>query len=533
MARRRSFSSTLNYAIKETARQQRQIEAERKRRIREATRIERERLREAAARDKHNKAQYLESRLQETEDLNSDLNLRLEELSQVLQHTLTVDDTIEFDSLRVKIGFRPLVLPAEMTLPIQIPSLESFTQHIRPPNWAEKLVGGQKRYEQALEDARRMHQMAVETAEETLRDRQLQLDQLKREYEQEKNAYNTAMQAENERVDEFERAYHTGDQDAITLYNTMVLERSQYPEDFPHDFKLAYNPENKELVIELELPPVGIIPEVQEYKYTKSKDSIDSKPRKAADIKIRYQDLIASITLRTLHEVFEADQTGHLQVVTFNGMCESIDPATGQLVRPCLLSIRTTRDRFMGINLALVDRLACLKNLGASVSTRPDELQAVKPIVEFDMVDKRFVDQADLLSGLNDRTNLMDLNPTEFEQLVSNLFTRMGLDAKLTRSSRDGGVDCIAFDTRPIIGGKIVIQAKRYKNTVDVSAVRDLYGTMSHEGASKGILVTTSGYGKAAFEFVKDKPIELIDGGNLLYLLEQNGIRARISFPEQ
>ena len=45
---------------------------------------------------------------------------------------------------------------------------------------------------------------------------------------------------------------------------------------------------------------------------------------------------------------------------------------------------------------------------------------------------------------------------------------------------------------------EVIIQAKRYKNTVGVSAVRDLFGTMQNEGASKGILVTTSGYGKSS-----------------------------------
>jgi HJR/Mrr/RecB family endonuclease len=68
--------------------------------------------------------------------------------------------------------------------------------------------------------------------------------------------------------------------------------------------------------------------------------------------------------------------------------------------------------------------------------------------------------------------------------------------------------------------GDVVIQAKRYKNTVGVSAVRDLFGTLQNEGASKGILVTTSGYGPASFEFARNKPIEFIDGANLLYLLE-------------
>ena len=148
------------------------------------------------------------------------------------------------------------------------------------------------------------------------------------------------------------------------------------------------------------------------------------------------------------------------------------------------------------------------------------------------MVDKRFVESNDLLMGLESRPNLMDLTPFEFEQLVGNLFSKMNLETKQTRTSRDGGVDVVAFDTRPVLGGKVVIQAKRYRHTVGVSAVRDLYGTMMNEGANKGILVATSGYGPDAFDFAKDKPIELIDGGGLLYLLEQHaGMQARILMP--
>ena len=91
----------------------------------------------------------------------------------------------------------------------------------------------------------------------------------------------------------------------------------------------------------------------------------------------------------------------------------------------------------------------------------------------------------------------------------------------------------MAYDTRPIFGGKVVIQAKRYKNTVGVSAVRDLFGTLQNEGASKGILVTSSGYGPASFEFAQNKPIELIEGANLLYLLETHaGVTARIEPPD-
>jgi len=54
-----------------------------------------------------------------------------------------------------------------------------------------------------------------------------------------------------------------------------------------------------------------------------------------------------------------------------------------------------------------------------------------------------------------------------------------------------------------------------------------------NEGASKGILVTTSSYGKSSYEFANDKPLELLDGTNLLALLADHaGIEARIVPPE-
>jgi len=73
-----------------------------------------------------------------------------------------------------------------------------------------------------------------------------------------------------------------------------------------------------------------------------------------------------------------------------------------------------------------------------------------------------------------------------------------------------------------------VIQAKRYVNTVDVSAVRDLYGTVMNEGANKGILVTTSNYGRGSYDFCKDKPLTLINGANLLHLLSKHGYQLKI-----
>ena len=69
-------------------------------------------------------------------------------------------------------------------------------------------------------------------------------------------------------------------------------------------------------------------------------------------------------------------------------------------------------------------------------------------------------------------------------------------------------------------------------NTVGVSDVRDLWGTVSHEGAMKGILVTTSQFGPDAYSFAKGKPLTLINGSELLHLLSQYGYKFRINLEE-
>jgi restriction system protein len=152
----------------------------------------------------------------------------------------------------------------------------------------------------------------------------------------------------------------------------------------------------------------------------------------------------------------------------------------------------------------------------------------------FNKKDKRFVEGKDV--SVNQGTNLAAMHWEDFEHLVRELFemefARNGGEVRVTQASRDGGVDAIVFDPDPLRGGKIVIQAKRYTNTVGVSAVRDLYGTVINEGANSGILITTSDYGHDSYEFAKDKPLKLLNGGHLLALLHKNGRTAHINIEE-
>jgi len=485
------------------------------------------------------------------------------EIQGVLAHTLAVDDRIEFDSLRVhepapEFSAPILTLPtyrpdAAVVDPVKPPSLEALLKNkVRPATLFERVFrssrvsreteqvtaqhdAAMKKYEHdrvSVLQQRRAHKDEFDRKCERLRSEHSQsVETARREHELVLAAYNSKRQQRDAEVTALEESYRMGEADSVTLYTEMVLSRSDYPSGFPQQFRIAYQPENRQLVIDFELPTIDVIPQFAEFRYVKARRSVDEKPRKPAEIKALYRELVAQTALRTLHEVLEADQGNHLDTVVFSGYINKIDATTGQDVRPYLVSLRVTKDAFLAINLSRVEPQACLKNLGAQVSANPEEARAVRPVVEFDMVDPRFVGESNVLGQLDARPNLMDLTPGEFEALVSNLFNQLGLEAKLTRASRDGGVDAVAFDKRPILGGKVVIQAKRYRHTVGVSAVRDLYGTMMNEGASKGIVVTTSGYGPDAYEFANDKPLELIDGGGLLYLLESIGHPARIIMP--
>jgi len=326
--------------------------------------------------------------------------------------------------------------------------------------------------------------------------------------------------------------YLAGDPKGITEYIELTLTAMQLGTDSPKA-RVVYLPESRQLVVEYELPADDIVPKAKSYRYVKSQDKVVETSRPASQVNGLYSSAIARLTLLCLARIFQVDTKRHVDVAVFNGVRDAIDRRTGKPTRPCLITVRTTRDAFTDIDLDQVDPVACLKYLHAGISTSPTELAPVRPVLEFSMVDPRFITETDTLGALDDRPNLMELTSQQFESLIQNLFEKIGLDTRQTRASRDGGVDCVAYNTDPILGGKVVIQAKRYKNTVGVSAVRDLFGTLQNEGASKGILVTTSQYGKASYDFAKGKPIELFDGTNLMYLLQTHaGINARIEPPD-
>jgi restriction system protein len=140
----------------------------------------------------------------------------------------------------------------------------------------------------------------------------------------------------------------------------------------------------------------------------------------------------------------------------------------------------------------------------------------------------------DAVAGLDSRPDLLDMTPTEFEHLVRQPFEAIGMQSWVTQASKDDGVDAVAVNEDPFMGGHCIIQAKRCRSAVGVEPVRALAGVMDDKHATTGILVTTSWVSKDGHAFAqRHGRIRLIECEEIKYLCKEHlGLDVLISLPK-
>lgn len=497
-------------------------------------------------RHKENRAEYVD-------ELNREAQKAIGSLNKILVHTLEVDDTVNWDTIKRKDVFR--IKPSELFNNEEQPNFIVFDSYGKPAKFKKitppiepvfekiKIEYGlfsklfrQKKIKEDFELQIKIWKGQKEKNIKKNSNRELIFNQIVSNFEDKKHIFEEEIRRDNEVLENIKSRYKETDGKAIEEYCDLVLNSSQYPDYFPQNWKLEYKEESKMVIVEYDLPSPDQLPIVESYKYIKSRDEISEKNITQATRKKLYESVIYQICIRTIHELFEADAINALDAVAFNGLVTNINRATGIEETKTIMSIVVNKDQFMTFDLSQIDPKATFRHMKGVAAANLVDLTPVPPVIQLDKSDKRFITGRDVVNNIDDSVNLAAMHWEDFEHLVRELFekefTSNGGEVKVTQASADGGVDAIAFDPDPIRGGKIVIQAKRYTNVVGVAAVRDLYGTVMNEGATKGVLVTTSNYGKDSYEFAKDKPLTLLNGNNLLSLLEKHGHKARINVGE-
>jgi restriction system protein len=484
----------------------------------------------------------------------ADAQQEMERLESILRYTLNINDAIDWEGLKDKSPFperRPAfgedpVEPQRQALPREPQSSDLnylpqfslldklFTSRRERIKAAKQAVfeADLQKWKKTVADLTAAHAETTRTFEQEVQVRQEQHRVADLAWQKRKNDYSSRQLEANAAVDRKRAAYESLLPEAVIEYCDLVLSKSDYPDYFPQEFELSYDSATKALVVDYVLPSPDALPTLKAVKYVASRDEIEEQHISDGQAAKLFDDVLYQTVLRTLHELFESDTVFALSTVVINGIVTAISQSTGKPVTSCVLSLRANRDEFLSIDLARVDPKTCFKALKGVGSSKLYGLSPVAPIMPLRREDGRFVSAYEVASTLDASVNLAAMDWEDFEHLIREVFEQEfssgGGEVKVTQASRDGGVDAIAFDPDPIRGGKIVIQAKRYTNTVGVAAVRDLYGTVLNEGATKGILVTTSDYGPDSYSFANGKPLVLLSGANLLHMLEKHGHRARI-----
>ena len=329
--------------------------------------------------------------------------------------------------------------------------------------------------------------------------------------------------------------YQSFTKQGIETYFDLVLKRIPFPRCIPKNWEIGYSADNRIIIIDYQFP---VLDKLQIVKFnSRVRITGEWKQVNKTERKQLAPQIHPSLALRIAYEVARYDDLDAIDAIVVNGWLQYADKVTGHTKETYCSSLFSKKSDLLTMNLSAIDPIKCFQAFkGRSSGNDSYDIAPITPILPLDMDDKRFVDAREVLKTLNKDKNIATMDWEDFEHLVRELFERLfaqhGAEVKVTQAGRDLGVDAVIFDPTPIKGGKTVIQAKRYVNVVDVSAVRDLFGTVMNEGANKGILVTTSYYGPESYEFAKDKPLELINGQQLLGLLEQYGYKFRINLDE-
>jgi HJR/Mrr/RecB family endonuclease len=124
-------------------------------------------------------------------------------------------------------------------------------------------------------------------------------------------------------------------------------------------------------------------------------------------------------------------------------------------------------------------------------------------------------------ASLSNKDFLYKLTPNEFEDVITQMYRKLGYEATQTPYSNDKGKDIILKKD----GKKYLVECKRYNftNTIGREPLQKFYAAIIEEEAEKGFFVSTSDFKSTAIQYAKDiGKIELINGDKLTLIMRES-----------
>lgn len=455
--------------------------------------------------EKLQKEEYINNRYKEAEIRTNNIEIYINKLNNTINSTCRQISIEEF----INKDLEKLVLPEKLLVPYKEPAKID----IRKANIIEKLFKNPKqKYNLYVEETKDKYQKEYKLYEENEAKRKREIESLMKAHQLKRN----------EAINIKKELYKNRDATMISTYKEEILNQIEYPFEFRKCINTAYCKDSKRLVIDYLLPDKQIVPKEKGYEYKNRKDEIKAIPINEKDRNSIYNQVIFSIALNSMNNIFNQDTHNNIDTIVFNGYITDIDLATGQDISPYIISAMVDKITFNSIDMNRIDKLKCLKetmqgriDINSSLS-----LKGITPICKCDYLNKSLIN--------NESINLLEVDPFVLEDLVATLFRNMGYEVIETNKTNDGGIDCILYNNDPIMGGKVIGQVKRYKNNIDIPKLREFESVLRNSDAMKGIFISTSNFSAQCEKFASDNNISLINGSLLVDYFNRYGISSYI-----
>jgi restriction system protein len=211
--------------------------------------------------------------------------------------------------------------------------------------------------------------------------------------------YQKQQQDENAQIDKFRLRYANGERNAVTEFLDATLSHSEYPDLFPMQWEMNFAPETGAVVVDYELPSPEDFPRLMAVKYDILLDNFTQNYCGASEIAHLYDDAIYQTCLRSLHDLFAADEADVVTTVTFNGWVNFTDKVHGKPARACIVSVRADKATFTQTDLSGIDPKSYFRELNGVAGAKLAEMIPIVPILSLKGTDERFVPANDVVES--------------------------------------------------------------------------------------------------------------------------------------
>jgi restriction system protein len=308
-------------------------------------------------------------------------------------------------------------------------------------------------------------------------------------------------------------------------------------QDLPAPCRAVFRPLTRTAVLDLDLPPLAVVPSLEGYRLTPSGE-VDPVPRPQAELDSDYLRLAARLALRALQAVDAVDTDAILAGVVLNGW---LRPAGGPPV--CLISVDADRDALA--------RTLLLPPVGPSAGGTAagetefdggeDHEDAVQGVYTDAEQDEALVRLRELAAAISAEPfasaavepfaraggavpSAAELSSNEFAHLVRELLTKGGLTQWSVRLRGSAGLVATGEGAPgSALPGRWVVWASRGPGSVGADEVRTLAEAVREETAERGLRLTLGRFSEAALDLAGQQGytrIHLIDGAGVRELAQ-------------